>query len=301
MNSNSHNTAGSYSLIQLASNSKALIDELQQNIIHSINCLNFLKNDRIWRGKTKDQFKNQYLELQLKTNGLISQIELLKNALDTIAIELNNANNLDEQAMMDLQAQTLTSFFKTLNVYGGNLGGIFDSPFNTNIDLKITSDYGVRNLNGKRDLHYAIDLRPDDNYSQNNVEIKTISDGIVKFVGLNNGYGNQVEIETTDPTTGKKISVYYSHLAETTVKVGDNINSGTQIGIMGNTGYSTGPHLDLMIKDITTDQYIDPLPYLTDIVRAQDPWDLNHNTDYGYNEFLGSSIKQDGSVIKSNT
>jgi len=57
--------------------------------------------------------------------------------------------------------------------------------------------------------------------------------------GERNNPGNTVRITSMDG------SVYtrYLHLAEIHVSEGDTINAGTQIGIMGNTGFSDGMHL----------------------------------------------------------
>lgn len=54
---------------------------------------------------------------------------------------------------------------------------------------------------------------------------------------FDSGYGNYVKIED-----GKQGSVL-AHLSRLDVKVGDNVGEGQQIGLSGNTGNSTGPHL----------------------------------------------------------
>jgi hypothetical protein len=49
----------------------------------------------------------------------------------------------------------------------------------------------------------------------------------------------------------------YGHMSEIDVKVGQHVNAGDVIGLSGNTGYSTGPHLHFgMMKG---GEYIDPL------------------------------------------
>lgn len=76
------------------------------------------------------------------------------------------------------------------------------------------------------------------------------------------GYGNYVIV--TDGTGNKH---RYSHLNQSFVKIGDNINRGQNVGTMGNSGqtYSlhggTGSHLDYRIMDLYG-KYIDPLRFI---------------------------------------
>ena len=43
------------------------------------------------------------------------------------------------------------------------------------------------------------------------------------------------------------LSTLYSHLSLSTVKIGDTVNRGDVIGYVGNTGFSTGPHLHFTV------------------------------------------------------
>jgi murein DD-endopeptidase MepM/ murein hydrolase activator NlpD len=68
-------------------------------------------------------------------------------------------------------------------------------------------------------------------------------DGHVVHAGWNNqGYGNLVIVENGDYRT------YYAHLSSIPVSVGDTVKAGTTIGLSGNTGNSTGPHLHYEIR-----------------------------------------------------
>lgn len=73
--------------------------------------------------------------------------------------------------------------------------------------------------------------------------VKTTMDGKVIHAGWNTqGYGNLVIVENGAYKT------YYAHLSSIPVEVGDTVNAGTTIGISGNTGNSTGPHLHYEIR-----------------------------------------------------
>jgi murein DD-endopeptidase MepM/ murein hydrolase activator NlpD len=47
---------------------------------------------------------------------------------------------------------------------------------------------------------------------------------------------------------GNTYATIYAHLSGFNISVGDKVNRGDIIGLMGNTGYSTGPHLHYEIR-----------------------------------------------------
>ena len=89
--------------------------------------------------------------------------------------------------------------------------------------------------------------------------------GTTIFAGWNNGgYGNLVVIQhSTGYTT------WYAHLQTVTSWVGEKVSTGTRIGYVGTTGYSTGPHLHFELRRWNTP--IDPLPYMSSSVAARAP------------------------------
>jgi murein DD-endopeptidase MepM/ murein hydrolase activator NlpD len=73
--------------------------------------------------------------------------------------------------------------------------------------------------------------------------IKSTMDGKVISAGWNDqGYGNLVIVENGAYRT------YYAHLSSIPVAVGDTVTAGSTIGLSGNTGNSTGPHLHYEIR-----------------------------------------------------
>ncbi|WP_273853882.1 peptidoglycan DD-metalloendopeptidase family protein [Guptibacillus spartinae] len=68
--------------------------------------------------------------------------------------------------------------------------------------------------------------------------IRTADNGKVTAAGKRSGYGNQI---TVSHNNGMKTT--YSHLASISVSVGDTVQKGEKIGVMGTTGDSTGIHL----------------------------------------------------------
>ena len=99
----------------------------------------------------------------------------------------------------------------------------------------ITSLYGKRKdpMNRKAAFHSGIDFR-----GRRGEKIKATADGIIKKAFKNGGYGNYVMIDH-----GNGYTTSYSHMQKYLVRRGDHVKRGQVIGLVGNTGRSTGPHL----------------------------------------------------------
>lgn len=69
------------------------------------------------------------------------------------------------------------------------------------------------------------------------------------------GHGNFVLIAHADG-----YNTLYAHLDKIVVTVGQTVQQGEGIGLLGTTGWSTGPHVHFEIR--TGDVYVDPAPYL---------------------------------------
>jgi murein DD-endopeptidase MepM/ murein hydrolase activator NlpD len=65
---------------------------------------------------------------------------------------------------------------------------------------------------------------------------------VAKGSGWNGGYGNYVVVKH------KNTQTLYAHLSSVSVGVGDTVGAGESIGIIGNTGKSTGTHLHFEVR-----------------------------------------------------
>jgi murein DD-endopeptidase MepM/ murein hydrolase activator NlpD len=68
--------------------------------------------------------------------------------------------------------------------------------------------------------------------------IRSVGAGVVEFAGWQNGYGKAVEIRH-----GNGKSTFYAHMSRVNVRKGQRVDQGDNIGAVGTTGWSTGPHL----------------------------------------------------------
>ncbi|MDD4943523.1 MAG: M23 family metallopeptidase [Rhodoferax sp.] len=72
---------------------------------------------------------------------------------------------------------------------------------------------------------------------------RTVGDGVITFAGWQNGYGNVVFIKHQGQT-----ETVYAHLSKILVKRGQSISQGQTIGLVGSTGWATGPHLHFEVR-----------------------------------------------------
>ncbi len=82
--------------------------------------------------------------------------------------------------------------------------------------------------------------------------VRVVGDGVVKFAGRQNGYGNVIEVQH-----GGDRSTLYAHLSRIDVRNGQRLSQGDHIGAVGATGWATGPHLHFEFR--VRGQHEDPL------------------------------------------
>jgi hypothetical protein len=73
------------------------------------------------------------------------------------------------------------------------------------------------------------------------VDIKAVMDGVVSFSGTGGGSLSRGLYITIDHGNG--MTTLYSHLSKSFVSKGNTVMKGDVIGLSGNSGFSTGPHL----------------------------------------------------------
>ena len=87
--------------------------------------------------------------------------------------------------------------------------------------------------------------------------IKAVADGVVSWSGKRNGYGNLVELNH-----GNGLTTRYGHNSKNLVAVGDRVERGQVIALMGSTGRSTGPHLHFEV--LQDGRSRNPMAYIRD-------------------------------------
>ena len=117
---------------------------------------------------------------------------------------------------------------------------------------RLSSPFGWREdpFTGVRSYHAAVDLA-----APQGTLVKAAMDGKISAMGYNGTYGNYIIISHPGG-----FQTMYAHLSNFTAKKGDQVNQGVQIGNVGSTGYSTGPHLHFAV--FKNGRAVNPLDFL---------------------------------------
>ena len=112
--------------------------------------------------------------------------------------------------------------------------------------------YRVSPFTGRRELHKGLDI-----VNRAGTPVVVTADGQVVFAGYKGGYGKMVIV---DHGLGKVTK--YGHLSKIDVRNGDSVIRGQELGRLGNTGRSTGPHLHYEV--VLNGKAVNPVDYLLD-------------------------------------
>ncbi len=137
---------------------------------------------------------------------------------------------------MDLDVENLKNAYSFINP----ITGIVSSKFGSR-----ESEY--QKVTG---YHTGVDVA-----AEEGTIIKASMEGIVELVSSEGDYGNHIKIRSNN------VSTLYAHCSKIFVKEGQIVGQGQEIGAVGNTGNSTGPHLHFEIR--IDDRFVDPLKILT--------------------------------------
>lgn len=189
-------------------------------------------------------------ELVSKQNSLkaqYNQANSLIKSLNSEAAEYEKAFNEAERAMDAARAslQNLLSNSSSSTYVGGE----FRWPTKA---TRITSPYGTRKdpITKKTSMHTGIDIA-----ASMGSNIYAANSGTVVVAGWSSkGYGNYVVI---DHGGGK--STLYAHMSKIKTTKGATVTKGDVIGLVGTTGYSTGPHLHFEI--LINGKHTNPMNY----------------------------------------
>jgi len=115
---------------------------------------------------------------------------------------------------------------------------------------RITSPYGMRVINGRKDFHAGIDIG-----GPTGTNIVAAESGRVSYAGYMRGYGNVIILSHDGG-----YSTVYGHNSVNLVRKGQYVKRGSIIAKLGSTGNATGPHLHFEIR--VSGKPVNPLSYL---------------------------------------
>jgi murein DD-endopeptidase MepM/ murein hydrolase activator NlpD len=138
--------------------------------------------------------------------------------------------------------------------------GLAGIPQHTPANLAyISSGFGYRAdpFTGGAAFHAGLDFK-----GPIGAPIYSAAAGRVSFVGVQQGYGNTVEIDH-----GNGLMTRYAHMSGFRARLGQSVEAGQVIGLIGNTGRSTGPHLHFEVR--INDRAVNPRPFLEAAANVQ--------------------------------
>lgn len=159
--------------------------------------------------------------------------------LNTLRSEWTRLNDEREVAARAAQRDRM----RTSSMYDRRAG--LEMPLNG----AINSGWSLNRRNpvtGEMRPHQGIDID-----GRTGDRVNAAGSGRVVTAGWKGGYGNTIEIEHANG-----LRTLYAHLSEMIVKVGDEVARGQNIGAVGSTGNSTGPHLHFGVR--RNGQWVDP-------------------------------------------
>ncbi|MEE2953538.1 MAG: M23 family metallopeptidase [Pseudomonadota bacterium] len=217
-------------------------------------------------GKAIDHAELQMIaDLRILTNEAIDKTTEIASLLADVGLEVQPGGDLalggpfePVPEDFDEQLEDLEDALKRLeDVRALSASLPFDAPMSSRL---ISSTFGVRSdpFLRRRALHSGIDYA-----ASCGTPIQATAPGKVVSAGSSGGYGMMVEIDH-----GNGIHTRYGHMSRITVSVGQTIEKGEQIGAVGSTGRSTGPHLHYEVR--RDDQAIDPMRFIRTGRRLKD-------------------------------
>ncbi|WP_084411871.1 M23 family metallopeptidase [Fulvimarina manganoxydans] len=217
-------------------------------------------------GKAIDHAELQMIaDLRILTNEAIDKTIEIASLLADVGLEVEPGGDLalggpfePVPEDFDEQLEDLEDALKRLeDVRALSASLPFDAPMSSRL---ISSTFGVRSdpFLRRRALHSGIDYA-----ASRGTPIHATAPGKVVSAGSSGGYGMMVEIDH-----GNGIHTRYGHMSRITVSVGQTIEKGEQIGAVGSTGRSTGPHLHYEVR--RDDQAIDPMRFIRTGRRLKD-------------------------------
>ena len=241
------NSTKSYNIHQLVRKSIIIIAIIAVLLIaSSIWFITFLNDEivdlRITKEKeimvlTKKEKKllaqNSFYSKQIE--GKVKDIEELSSKLDDIEeiIGLKKDDTKDKITRATLAKITsVEKIYMQMVIPNG-------SPL---LDTNTKSRFGYRihPITKKKKFHRGIDLR-----AKRNTKVFSTADGVVRYVQSRDrgDFGRVVII-----SHNYGFETVYAHLNKTKVKIGDVVKKNQLIGLSGNSGRSTGPHLHYEVK-----------------------------------------------------
>lgn len=239
------------------------------------------RNQALFNGsrmqRTIDEFENRLVDMQLSerdavqrmTNGTLAYVDGMEKVIGLTGLKVDRllaangnpsrgqggpfiAAKPDDKPASQLKAD-LTNLDLHLQ-YSESLQEVMRRlPLTSPLThFRVTSGFGKRRdpINKKWAAHYGLDLGGAFKSS-----VYITAPGVVTYVGWKGKYGRMIEVDH-----GAGIKTRYGHLHKILVKKGQKLKFRDKIGLLGNSGRSTGAHLHYEI--IFNKKTLNPMKFI---------------------------------------
>lgn len=202
---------------------------------------------------TPEEYQSQNVEIITEpTNYLPSGLNTEKLVFRPVFETLDSLGRTANQHALDLQ-----HLLSNLSQQKSLLASI---PSVRPVDGWVTSGFGARisPFTGMRTTHLGIDIA-----SPVGTPIYAPADGVVIFSGAKAGFGNFIMV-----AHGYGVVTRYGHNHQNMVQPGQRVARGEQLGTVGMSGRTTGPHVHYEI--VVNGKYENPAKFILDITEFED-------------------------------
>ena len=244
-------------MVDEVSATKAQLDNQKATLEQQLQALNALKSEEEGvKGLLQEQQatqKNVYAELEkdeaaIKENIAVMQATSAEIGNQIVALQAQAEAQAQQQQQAANSGATITTP-STSNIQNTSAGGgVWPAP----ASRVITSTYGGRAypIDGSYNFHLGLDIG-----ASYGTPVVAYQGGTVIIAAYHWSYGNYVVVDH-----GNGLSTLYAHMSALNVSAGSTVSAGQQVGAVGSTGSSTGPHLHFEVR--INGSTVDPAPYL---------------------------------------
>lgn len=230
--------AGAVVYLVLMNNKEKMTTQILSQKIHSLHT--------VFKEVDTSQVRTKFMKID-------KQLTAINGFLKARGIQPAFKKGIGGEADSDVfSADEITDFYEK---YLGHVAyNISYTPLGLPFHGTITSGFGHREnpFGGENvETHKGLDIS-----GPFGAPVKAMAKGQVEFAGLRGGFGNCIILKHANG-----FETLYGHLSKILVKPGDQINIGQEIGKIGSTGRSTGPHLHYEVH--RNGQKINPQSFLT--------------------------------------
>lgn len=245
---------------------KEIIDSLNEKSLELENQKNNVEKKKLEQEIEKQNLENSKIELQalvLESKKLLEEYEQSENAtkqeINENDAEINKINAEIEQYYQEQRrleeerrkreeearkkAKTTAPSKKTVVLATSTQKVVNNGKFVWPVPGFSRISSGFNDTINRRSVHGAIDIASSPNKPIYGATIVSSGDGVVIAAGPCGGFGNLVVVDH-----GNSTSTWYGHMSCISVKYNQKVSKGQAIGNVGNTGFSTGPHLHFEMR-----------------------------------------------------